>query len=397
MMNASPEATPRTTLAVLLVEDEEDDVALIRHALQSAALDAQITVTQSEEGFLRALAAKPDVILSDYHLPSFSGARALQLAQQHAPQLPFILLSGSVSEEVVVRLIKEGANDYLQKDRLTRLPTAIESAIAARRLKIEKEAAEEARARSERRFRALVEHAVSPMVLINRDGTLAYVSPAMLRMIGFAAEERVGRDTFELVHPEHLERVKQALAQAMAAPGASASVEFMLRRRDGEWRWIHAVYTNLLDDPDVSAIVSNVRDVTERVERETQLTRSEQRLWSVIEASYDGFWELSLHDDSVQWSQRTYEILGLDPGSFRPDREAFYALVHPDDRNRIRVLLRQALESGEVYRSEYRIRHADGTYRRVASRGRPLRDASGAVVAIAGVLSQLPAEAGVAA
>jgi PAS domain S-box-containing protein len=392
-MNCPKEMASITTLAILLVEDEEDDVELIRRALQSEAFDVSLTVTETERGFLDALAAQPDLILSDYHLPSFSGARALQLAQQHVPQLPFILLSGSVGEDVVVQLIKQGASDYLQKDRLTRLPSAIEAALAARRLKCEKAAAEAALARSERRFRALIEHAVSPMVLINRDGLVDYVSPAMLGMIGFEAHERVGRDTFELVHPDYLASVRQALAQAMAAPGASVSVEFKIRRRDGQWRWVHAVYTNLLDNPDVAAVVSNVRDVTERVEREAQLQASEQRLWSVIDASYDGFWELDLRDNSVFWSRRVYEIVGLDPEAFRPDRDAFYALVHPDDRARIQALLQQALQSGEVYKSEYRVRHAGGGYRRVASRGRPLRDAAGSVVAVAGVLSQLHMEA----
>ena len=392
MANRNKAESVKRKLSVLLVEDEPDDAELVRLTLTKGGFDVRLTVTDSEGGFLGALAELPDIILSDYHLPAFSGARALQLAKQHAPRLPFILLSGSVGEEVAVELIKQGANDYLLKDRLARLPAAVESAIEQHRLKAAKHAAEAALAHSERRFRALIEHAVNPVGLLDRNAVVTYISPAMLRLTGFDAQERVGRNALELVHPDHVAAVNAALCRAMSEAGASSSVEFRLRTRDGSWRWMHAVYTNLLDDPDVQAVVTNLRDVTDRVEREQQLKSSEQRLWGVIEASYDGYWEFDTRNGSVFWSQRSYEMLGLDPRVFRADRDAFYELVHPDDRQRIRIQIETAIARCDTYRAQYRIRHADGDYRTVESRGKPLRNEQGEVIAMAGVISLVVTE-----
>lgn len=241
-------------------------------------------------------------------------------------------MSAAIGEEVAVELIKQDANDYLLKERLTRLPAAVDAAIEQHRLKAAEHAAAAALVLSERRFRALIEHAMNPVGLLDRNAVVTYMSPAILRLTGFNAQERVGRNALELVYPDDESDVKAALGRVMSETGASTSVEFKLKTRDGGWRWMHAIYTNLLEDPDVQAVVTDLLDVTDRVEREQQLKASEQRLCGVIDASYDGYWEFDIRNGSIFWSQRSYEMLGLDPHVFQTDRDAFYELVHPDDR-----------------------------------------------------------------
>src|SRR5215510_5955655 len=108
-------------LHMLLVEDSPDDAQLIALQLEQAGLTATYQRVDTEAKFIAALDTPPDVILSDYALPQFDGLRALRLLDQRGLDIPFLLISGMVGEEIAVEAIKHGADDYLMKDRLGRL------------------------------------------------------------------------------------------------------------------------------------------------------------------------------------------------------------------------------------------------------------------------------------
>lgn len=136
--------------------------------------------------------------------------------------------------------------------------------------------AEEALRRSAEHFRALVEQALDFVVVLNRDGTVRYESPVVARMLGYTPEERVGRNGFEHIHPDDLPQVKQTFARAIQHPGATASLEFRARHKDGSWRTLEAVGTNLLADPAVAGVVVNYRDTTERKRMEEALQQAKE-------------------------------------------------------------------------------------------------------------------------
>jgi len=116
---------------ILIVEDEPWDAELAQRLLTSAGLDFTAVVVATRAPFLEQLAAfRPDVILSDYHLPGFSGAAALEITREQCPDVPFIVWSGVLGDEAAVALIKQGATDYVLKDRPARLPSAIGRALA---------------------------------------------------------------------------------------------------------------------------------------------------------------------------------------------------------------------------------------------------------------------------
>ena len=117
-------------LRVLIVEDSRFDAELLAEALNDARPGAQLTVVRDEAGFTQALSkTRFDVILSDFELPSFSGALALDLARQSVPDVPFIFVSGVIGEDNAVELLKRGATDYVSKNRLARLPVVLERAL----------------------------------------------------------------------------------------------------------------------------------------------------------------------------------------------------------------------------------------------------------------------------
>jgi signal transduction histidine kinase len=119
-------------LRVLLVEDSPVDAVMIERALGRAGHEIVLTRVDTAEGLTAALGREPwDLVLSDYSMPGWSGLDALGIARELAPDLPFILVSGTIGEEVAVEAMRSGASDYLLKDRLTRLPAAVERAVEA--------------------------------------------------------------------------------------------------------------------------------------------------------------------------------------------------------------------------------------------------------------------------
>ncbi len=112
-------------LFVLILEDRREDFEIAAHALRRAGCDARCQRVETEEEFRTQLLAAPDVILSDYVLPGFDALGALKMLQESGLDIPFIVLTGAVSEGTVVECMKRGASDYLLKDRLTRLGPAV--------------------------------------------------------------------------------------------------------------------------------------------------------------------------------------------------------------------------------------------------------------------------------
>jgi len=116
---------------ILILEDEAWDAALAQRLLVSAGLSLVAVVVDTKASFIEQMDAfRPDIILSDYHLPGFSGQEALKIAQELYPDIPFIIWSGVLGDEAAVELIKQGATDYVLKDRPARLPSVILRALA---------------------------------------------------------------------------------------------------------------------------------------------------------------------------------------------------------------------------------------------------------------------------
>jgi PAS domain S-box-containing protein len=140
----------------------------------------------------------------------------------------------------------------------------------------ERKRAEEALRRSAEHFRALVEQALDFVVVLTQEGTIRYESPAMTRMLGYTPEERVGRHGFEHIHPADLPQVRETFTRVLQSPEATAALEFRIQHKDGAWRTLEAVGTNLLADAAVAGVVVNCRDTTERTRMEEELRQAKE-------------------------------------------------------------------------------------------------------------------------
>lgn len=125
---------------------------------------------------------------------------------------------------------------------------------------------------TEQQLRPLIEYSTEIVTVLNRDGTRRYVSPSVERSLGYTAEELVGRNPFELVHPDDVAVLQKLFAAGITNPGLVVTRQFRIKAKDGTWRIHEATAHNLLDDPDVNGVVINSRDITERTRLERRLT-----------------------------------------------------------------------------------------------------------------------------
>jgi hemerythrin-like metal-binding protein/PAS domain S-box-containing protein/putative nucleotidyltransferase with HDIG domain len=225
----------------------------------------------------------------------------------------------------------------------------------------QKKTEEELRQR-EVRNRALIENAPDAITLLGADGLLKYLSPAVHRIMGYAPGEMVGSSLAKFTHPDDLPALLELLSELSQTPGAIVTIQYRFRHKDGSWRWLESIITNLLTEPSVLAIIINFWDITERKQSEETLRKSERRFRALIANSLE---EISLvdSDGTLKYeSPSSQQPLGYPPNSFVGNN--LFDLIHPDDRAAALQLLEQVVKRpGNTEEAVYRLRHHDGSWR----------------------------------
>jgi PAS domain S-box-containing protein len=142
----------------------------------------------------------------------------------------------------------------------------------------ERKRAEDALRQSEERFRSMIENILDIITVLSPDGTIRYESPSIERVLGYRPEEMIGKNAFELVHPDDLSSAMKIFSEGLRTPGATRSVVFRFRHRDGSWRILEAIGKNVMNDPVMAGIIINSRDITERKQAEEKLQKAYREL-----------------------------------------------------------------------------------------------------------------------
>jgi len=224
-------------LHVLILEDLPADAVLMVYELRQAGFDPVWRRVETEADYVAHLQADLDVILADYRLPQFNALRALQLLQEHGGDIPFIIVSATIGEDLAVAAMKQGAADYLLKDRLSRLGPAVARAlqeVAERRARQQAEAALRA---SEARFRMMAEAAPVLLWMAGEDMGCTYFNQGWLTFTGRTMEQELGYGWTDNLHPDDAERYLALYSTAFAAR-QPFEMEYRLRRADGVYRWV---------------------------------------------------------------------------------------------------------------------------------------------------------------
>ncbi len=258
-------------LRILILEDHAPDAEIVLTKLRGSGFEPQWKRVMNERDFLSSLPEGWDVILADFALPQFNALRALAILREQGCTTPLIVVTGAVGEEVAVECIKQGAADYLLKDRLTRLPSAISQALEQKRLREESAAAHLALQEKEQRFHTLIDNGSNSTLLLDRAGEVIHSYNDL-----FAGGPHACKNFLEWMVEEDRASVRQMWE---LLPDAIQTVQFRVSS-DGSVRgsvqWLEAVCNDLTETPCVQAIVVHYRDVTERHELEEQFRQSQK-------------------------------------------------------------------------------------------------------------------------
>ena len=307
---------PRHEIRVLIVDDSEDDALAVVNELKRGGYSPTFERVDTADAMISALKNRTwDVIISDYVMPSFSGLAALNLSKASGLNLPFILVSGKVGEDKAVEAMKAGATDYVMKDKLNRLVSAIERELGEAKVQRERRKAEEAIHRQEQRFRALIEHSSDVIVILSAEGKVRYVSASAEPMLGFKPKEATGNSILKSVHPDDIQLLADNFASLLQDPSATLLTEVRVQHKDGNWHTLEATATNLLHDPAVEGIVVNLRDITDRKQAEEAISESETRLATIFENDATGKFIVDSKTHIIHDANRSaLEAIGLPKG-----------------------------------------------------------------------------------
>jgi two-component system cell cycle sensor histidine kinase/response regulator CckA len=370
-------------LRALLVEDSEDDAALVVRQLERGGFAVVTRRVESADEMEAALAEQWDVVLSDFSMPSFTGLEAFRMLRHHDPHVPFILISGTVGEDVAVSAMKAGIQDYLMKDSLERLVPAVERELVEAEGRRAGLRAARALRESEERYRTLIETSPDAILLLDENLTTRMANRRAADLFGGDAE---GRSLLELVPPEEREGLAARLAAVTPASRPDV-IELALAPRAGP-RFAAELSVSRADAGSAHGVVVVVRDVTERQRAEQrlrqvaeQLDREQRFLRALLDTLVEGIVACDAEGRLTLFNRATREFHGIpaEPISHEEWAER-YDLYRADGKTRMtpdEVPLFRAFRGELVEDREMVIKPKGGPARTLLASGRPIIDAAG--------------------
>ncbi len=254
-------------LRILHLEDSPHDRQLIHGILEIEGFALEITAVENRADFLNAINNHVfDIILSDQSLPTFDGFSALHMVKAKHPDIPFIFVTGSMGEEAAIQSIKDGATDYVLKDRLNRLIPAVERAIREADQSYKTRQAGQALRQSEERFQLVARASNDAIWDWNMADGLCWYSEGF-KHFGYHQEDLDTSRLFLLdrIHPDHQDRVKQSLNKVLRGGEQYWSGEYPFRRKDGTWAHVYdRGYVIRNDRSEAIRMVGAMMDITQR-------------------------------------------------------------------------------------------------------------------------------------
>ncbi len=341
-------------LNILHLEDEPDFAELVCSLLEQGGVEANIRQVAGRNTFVQALeTGEYDLIISDYHLPAFTGLEAMAIAKSRFPETPFILVSGTIGEQAAIESLKAGATDYVLKQQPERLPSAVQRAVheAGERTKLRK--MEQDLRQSEKQYRLLFHGNPNPMWVFDLE-TLQFleVNDATIQHYGYSRDEFLAMNLKDLRVTERNGPVKVA-----DAGNSDHGVVWRHRCKNGKLIDVEVVWSPIEFQNRLAALTM-ATDVTERLRaeyRNTVFSKLSHRLGSVTTASEAALIICEAADALIQW-----DVFALD--LYFADRDEVFSLLNITTVEGKRVEIPPALQS----------KAANALVRRVVQRGAEL-------------------------
>ncbi|MFN7996080.1 MAG: PAS domain S-box protein [Bryobacteraceae bacterium] len=390
-----PQAAPGRLLSVLIAADSASDAELMLAELHRAGFRPEHRMVSVPQEMSAALDEQRwDLVLCKDPMPLFSYEAALALVREKGAPTPVLLVSDAAVDEQAVSAVRAGARDIIRKDHLSRLAIAVGRELDAAQDRMRRRGLEQELRKSEKRFRALIEHSFDAICLLNAEGNVVYASPSAERIVGFRAEELAGRNAFELIAPEDRPYVRQRLGELLLRPGETLTLQMRVMRKQGDYIWTEHVGTNLLREDSVGALVINFRDITQRKRYEQMLHENEelaQQELAELEHIYNtapvGLCLLGTDLRYRRINERLAAMNGLAAGEHLGRTVADVA---PESAPFLMPLLERIIESGRpLLNWQFRISKSGGMDRDFLASYYPVKASSGKTLGVAGVVQEI--------
>ncbi len=284
-----------TLLKILIVEDAEDDCLLLLRELQRAGYDTFHERVDTPEGMRAALSAREwDLVISDYILPKFSGHDALAIFKESGLDLPFIIVSGNIGEDIAVEAMKAGAQDYIIKGNLSRLIPAVERELREAAGRRERRKAEEDLRASEEQYHRLFESSLDAVVLMKPDGTIVSANPAACQLLDMT-EDEISRPGGTAILDQADPQVAYLISERERTGSTRGEIDII--RKDGKRVPCEVSLVQFRDSEGKPMLSIIARDITER--------RDTQKRTEVTNAL------LKLFTDTITRREYLYAVCGL--------------------------------------------------------------------------------------
>ncbi len=251
----------KKTLRLLIVEDSLDDTLLICDQIQRADYDVRYTRVETERELITQLTdCIWDVILSDNTLPSFNAFAALDVLKETGLDIPFIIVSGSIGEEIAVRAMKAGAHDYIMKNNLPRLVPAIEREIRDAGIRSDRRQTIEALRKSEEQYRRIVNTSQEGILILDNMANITFANQRVQAMLQYNESELIGRSIYAFVERSSREEATAYFARTIRGDHVNFDMQFV--RHDGSALWTLLSASSLAGEN--GGALCMITDITER-------------------------------------------------------------------------------------------------------------------------------------
>ncbi len=338
-------------LKIVMLEDSATDAEIIQRFLKKLNLPYEFRLTMDKQSFLEALEEfHPDLILSDNSLPQFDATEALRIVRDRMLFIPFILVTGTMPDEFAANIIKSGADDYILKDRLQRLPNAIE--LAVKRRKDEQEIAD---------YKYALDQS-SIISITDQKGIIKYANENFCKISKYTPDELIGQDHRIInsgFHPKsYIKNLWTTIANGNIWRG-----EFRNKAKDGTLYWVDATIVPFLNKKGKPYQYLAIRtDITDLKKTEEALKTARDRVFFHIDNSPLAFIEWGKEITPKSWSKRAEEIFGWTEKEATSGQLDWFSKVYEEDRPWVKRIA-DDLVSGKIEKTQVQHRNYTGMAR----------------------------------
>jgi PAS domain S-box-containing protein len=358
-------------IAVLVIEDNDSDFALITRELERSGFKVDAARVDSAELMQEALRQKKwDIVISDYLIPGFGGEEALEELKKSDLDIPFILISGTVGEEIAVNIMRKGASDYLMKDKLARLGSVVDRELKEVIIRNERRQAIESL-----RETSLIMHHAQNLASLGSwqwDIKTNHVTWSDELYSIYGVDPLIFNATFEgylqLVHAEDRERVEKHILKALTSK-SSVQFEERIVRPDGSVRHLRSWGAVLLgSDGNPTKMHGACLDITDSKRVLETLSWSEQRFKSLVANISDVITLLDIQGKILYQSASIKNVLGYDEEELVG--RSVWEFVHPDDLEHVADIFKESVRiEGYSVLIEFRFKSKSGRYIQMEAQG----------------------------